>query len=876
MTATTADRADRGTTLAGRSRELTEALAAVGLRATGNRTSGGVVVRGPAGAGRSALAAEVGRLARASGRPVVELVASPAAARVPFGATSVLLDADTTLHDPSSVLVAVRHALDRCASRDDLLIVDDAHHLDAGSVVALEHAARHGVSLLLTVRDPAPLAPDLSSFVDIGAMHVVELGPLDHRGVADLVESALLARPDDESVHRLLRAGDGIPLYVVELLTAAIEDGRAEVVDGTATVRGPFRATARLARAVERWTASLTRHARHSLEILAASSRLPLTAAEAVCGGDALAELELAGLAVLDAGADPAEVRLAHPLVGEAVAGATPALRWHLALTRAAEAIDRVHDPDDPELNLRTVLLRIEAGLAVPPERVLAAARRAHEVGDEPLAEDLLRAALESGECFELRLLLGQVVAGQRRLADAADELRAATGLAASDEALARAAAAHAHLVGSRMVRPDEAVEVLEGAVRRMESGRWRSFLSTHADYFRLAAGRPPSGGAPSETDPDAPAPLVFQRDLVDAAVAACAGRVADAATELDRLAPLSARVAVPPLIERLVEVLHTSTTMLDGDADGAGQAIDEALTRYTGRDERRGTWLALRASQQLMAGDALAAKTSAAEAELLLGSGDALGLAPTAAGLRAVALAHLARGPEAMALVDQAGPGAHDLQFQALAARARAWATDGPARDEAVLALVDLAIDLVGRGHAMAAAFAAHDAVRLGDTDRAVDLLVGLADDAPGRMLSLLARHATATAEQDPRALADVAEELAGVGLRVSGAEVAHRASVAFRRQRRPSDADRTARRAAQLLAGCTALVTALGGTDAPRTLTGREREVVDLAARRMRSREIAERLGVSVRTVDNHLGSAYRKLGVSGRDALVDLLGG
>jgi DNA-binding CsgD family transcriptional regulator len=56
---------------------------------------------------------------------------------------------------------------------------------------------------------------------------------------------------------------------------------------------------------------------------------------------------------------------------------------------------------------------------------------------------------------------------------------------------------------------------------------------------------------------------------------------------------------------------------------------------------------------------------------------------------------------------------------------------------------------------------------------------------------------------------------------------------------------------------------------------LTAREREVALLAANGMSSREIAERLVVSVRTVDNHLQSTYTKLGISGRGELADALG-
>jgi DNA-binding CsgD family transcriptional regulator len=55
---------------------------------------------------------------------------------------------------------------------------------------------------------------------------------------------------------------------------------------------------------------------------------------------------------------------------------------------------------------------------------------------------------------------------------------------------------------------------------------------------------------------------------------------------------------------------------------------------------------------------------------------------------------------------------------------------------------------------------------------------------------------------------------------------------------------------------------------------LTKREREVVRLAAERYSSREIAERLYLSARTVDNHLQKAYTKLGVTSRAELADAL--
>jgi len=51
---------------------------------------------------------------------------------------------------------------------------------------------------------------------------------------------------------------------------------------------------------------------------------------------------------------------------------------------------------------------------------------------------------------------------------------------------------------------------------------------------------------------------------------------------------------------------------------------------------------------------------------------------------------------------------------------------------------------------------------------------------------------------------------------------------------------------------------------------LTARDREIAVLAAGGLSSKDIAGRLVVSARTVDNHLQRVYAKLGISGRDEL------
>jgi len=54
---------------------------------------------------------------------------------------------------------------------------------------------------------------------------------------------------------------------------------------------------------------------------------------------------------------------------------------------------------------------------------------------------------------------------------------------------------------------------------------------------------------------------------------------------------------------------------------------------------------------------------------------------------------------------------------------------------------------------------------------------------------------------------------------------------------------------------------------------LTARELEVLTLAAEGLTAREMAERLGVSERTITTHLGRIYGKLGVGSRLAAVRL---
>ena len=67
-----------------------------------------------------------------------------------------------------------------------------------------------------------------------------------------------------------------------------------------------------------------------------------------------------------------------------------------------------------------------------------------------------------------------------------------------------------------------------------------------------------------------------------------------------------------------------------------------------------------------------------------------------------------------------------------------------------------------------------------------------------------------------------------------------------------------------------------ALRAGSAPLPLTPRQREIIGLVATGFTNREIAERLYMSIRTVEGHLLRSCRRVGVNSREELASLLDG
>ena len=170
----------------------------------------------------------------------------------------------------------------------------------------------------------------------------------------------------------------------------------------------------------------------------------------------------------------------------------------------------------------------------------------------------------------------------------------------------------------------------------------------------------------------------------------------------------------------------------------------------------------------------------------------------------------------------------------------------------------------------------ALHTALELGDHTVA-GRLFELAGTVEGERASTAALQAEALATGDGDGLLAAADRWEELGDQLAAADAAASAALVFRRQgRRGSDfmAGATAQRLRDACEG--AHTPALTAAARPLPLTEREREIATLAARGLANREIADRLVVSVRTVEGHIYRICNKLGVNERSALKPILHG
>ena len=683
-------------------------------------------------------------------------------------------------------------------------------------------------------------------------------------------------------MRRLWDAAQGNPLYLRELVLGGVDAGGLVLDSGVWRLTGRLPSPPRLVELVGTRLEGIGDDSRRALEHLAVAELLSLDLLEQLVGAAAIEDLERRGLIEVAAEGQRQQVRLAHPLYGEVLRARLPVVAARRVRRTLADAVTAAGARRREDV-LRVATWRLDTGTPADGELLLEAARQAQRVFDVDLTERLARAAWQAGGGVPAGVVLAEAFFELGRHVEAEELLAALTTEAGTDEERAKVANARAHNLSNYLDRQEDAAAVVAEAMEAVTDTSFREMLASRLAVLHLFNGRPALALQAAE-------PLLRSADrtavLRSAYVAgiACAELGAfDRAVEVASAAHAN-HAAHPDASPQPPEVQHIGRVMALVDSGRLVEAAALASSSYrvmvdAGQREGQATFAMLEGLVALARGDIFRADRAFREGvgvnreihdELamrwcLAGTAIAAGMAGDAAS-----------AGDSIAELEAMPPVTAQLMAIELQLRAQAWTAVARGEISAARArLVELADQAEGVAQRAVAITCLHEAIRLGEHGLHPRLRT-LAAEVDGTLPMVRADHARALADQDAGGLDAVGDRFEEMGALLLAAEAFTEAARLYRPRGLARASAAAQRRADALLARCPGARTPVvaGAVATGDVLTGREREIAVLAAAGLTSKDIATRLVVSARTVDNHLQRVYSKLGVSGRDELSRVL--
>jgi len=863
--------------LVGRRAEL-EALAAV----IGEAGAAGVVLAGAAGLGKTRLAREALAQMEAAGRDVEWVAATRAAASIPFGAVSHLLPPAERIGDDrlNTLRRAAALLAERGRGRPLVLAVDDAHLLDDASAALVHLLALRGLAVVLaTVRAGAPAPDSVVALWKDGLARRLDLPALAPEATAELLGIAL-GPVDGVTRQEVLRVTEGNPLYLRELVLGGLESGALRQVDGVWRWKGGLAGATRLVELVEARLGALGGTDRAAVELVAWGEPLPIGVLERLVDREAVQTAERSGLLALERSGRRLLARLAHPLYGEVLRATLPVSRTRAVAEQLAAAFGAAALRRRDDL-LRVGTWQLEAGVAARPALLLEAARQAAARFDHELTERLARAAVDAGGGATAIRLLAETLEWQGRHAEAVAIMDGEPPAQGSDAERARWASVRAGNLYWGLEQTAEAEEILHQAALAEDGGEDAVAMLA---WIQLFDGRMREAAAVAGRvldRPGAPAQALVWASTAAVSALGSLGRLGEALAVAERgLAIARAYPEELPWGETQLGLARCQLLLGAGRLAEARAIADAGYqAAVAGRSaEQTGGWAGFRGLVAKAQGQVATAEASFREAVALLDEQDPYRFMRCCLAELASMAAVRGDQPAAAAWLDRAAArqGNVNRLFDPWVELDRAWVAACAGELTRADRLARHAADMArASGQFTFEVVALHDVARLGSPAGVRERLEELAGLLEGRLAAVLATSAAALAVADGPALDRVAAAFEDLGALLLAAEAAAAAAHTHRAAARDARANASQERAAALAAACQGARTPLLGPGAlASTLTAREREVAMLAAARTSSREIAARLELSVRTVDNHLSRVYTKLGVSSRSQLAALL--
>ncbi len=849
---------------------------------------GGAVVGGAAGVGKTRLAHEVSSVL--TEWHVTWATATRAAADLPLGGVAGLGLADDgmSLRGRPGLLSRLTTTLvERAGGRNTLVVVDDAHLLDELSAAFIHHlATSRAVAVLLTMRTGEQPPSAVVSVYKDGPVPRLELEPLGQPEFRALASTALGGEIEPGTMHRLWSDTAGNVLFLQELVADVLEAGTLVQLGGLWRWTPDGRVGPRLAELVADRMGRLEGNRRLLAELLAVGEPLGPDLVQGLVPEIDLAAEERRGTIVVEESGRRAAVRLGHPLFGEVVRARMPVLQRRRLQRLLADALEAVGGQRRDDV-LRLATWRVESNSAVDTGVLMQAAQRARNVFDPALAVRLARASVELAPSFEAGLLLGASLSELGRFAEAADVLDRLVGTEPDGTArqlLARERAlvtfhGPGGLADARRVL-EEAEALVDDPVRRLLARGDLALLLAYAGRFAEAL---EIGGPLIAPDMDE---RVRLRSV--SAVGACmvfAGRAEQVLALCDELEPAAARLREElPQAAGWLWAMRSNALALAGWLKAASAVLAPPLEPTAAPILGDGDLAHARTKLGrvlLLQGRPRGALQHLTGAAAVLRTNDPNGCLVWCLSLASEAHALLGQQVEAARLAAEATARRSTgfAVFDGDAARARAWvAAVVDERSRAIAELVTAAGEQESRSQPASALFALHDALRLG-AEHVAGRLETLAAALDGPWPRAVGVYARGVRTSDAASLEASADAFAALGAGLVAAEAATQASWQWAASGGVTRAAAARAKAARFsVSEPGSEVTFFSPMAEPpglAVLTRREREVATLAGQGLANTDIAQRLVISVRTVESHLYSTYGKLGVAGRAELAAVFG-
>jgi DNA-binding NarL/FixJ family response regulator len=833
----------------------------------------GIVVIGDAGVGKTTLA----RLVTQSLPFPVRWVAGTESARsIPLGVFAHLAGSATS-RDPVGVLAAARETI--LADGDSVIGVDDAHLLDQLSATLLHQLALDGsVRIVATVRAGQSVPDAITSLWKDGYLQRLHLTAFTKDECVGLIEQALGGRVEGLSSDLMWESSGGNALFVRHLVEGALEAGTLRQVRGVWQLRGRTAVTSELASLLDGRIDQLPDDVLHALRLLTFCEPLDLDTLTGLVGSDAVEDAETRGLIRVAAEHHGVEVRFNHPLFGELIRrrlGMAAARRLRGELVRALRD-QPLHTPGQ---RIRVAELTLDSDQAADVELLVTAARDAIALTNITLGERLARAAVSRGGGLDASELLARSLLWQGKAAESEETLSVFDPETMNELELVRWGTARIANLQWSMGDAEGADEVLKLLRSKLTHPGLRLLVDGVASASLLFENQLDEAVAHAErvlADPAASAAAVEWAVFGGTLALALMGRVDEVAVVAERGRGVENKVG--GLLRYLTAFGEVWALALAGEFDSAEvRSADIVRISSAGQYLAWGMANVLSGTIELARGSLLDTVPRMEQTVAALTSESAASWSFPARLLLAQSYCALGRAEPGAKMVAELRTrfGRHVALFGPQLRIAESWlaAAEGNVSGAIVLAL-DAARLAKDSGQRAIEMLALHDAVRYGDRS-CLARLVEVAHATGGRLATALAAHAAAVTDRDADAIYAAAQKLEQIGALLLAADAAAQAAAAYQAagDRRPAgEAAGTAHRLAASCGGLRTPALALAGSPLP--LTVREREMANLVAAGLSNRDIADRLTVSVRTVEGHLYRACTKCDCTDRDQLAALI--